>query len=88
MEELNFNEWFKVFLEEKGLSETVIEFDDSEDRTWVQMPIEVIQEYLSFCSEEVQEKFEFKVVELDFCNMNIATFLEFIAKGIEKVRGI
>jgi len=69
MEELEFNEWFKVFLEEKGLSETVIEFDDSEDRTWVYMPIEVIRHYLSFCSKEVQGRFKSKIVELHFYNL-------------------
>jgi len=86
MGDLEFNEWFSIFLDEKGLSDTMIEFDDTQNHTWVQMPIQVIQEYLSFCGEEVQQKFKSKVVELDFCNMNIATFLEFIAKGIEKMR--
>ena len=86
MGDLEFNEWFKVFLDEKGLSETVIEFDDHQQKTYVYMPIQVIQEYLAICSKELQQKFKSKIVELDFCNMNIATFLEFIARGIEKAR--
>jgi len=86
MGELALNEWFTVFLDEKGLSDTVIEFDDPENKTWVYMPIQIIQEHLAICSPEIQAKFKSKVVELDFCNMNIATFLEFIARGIEKAR--
>ena len=73
-------------MDEKGLSETVVEFDDPENKTWVYMPIQVIQEHLAICSKELQKKFKSKIVELDFCNMNIATFLEYIAKGIEKMR--
>lgn len=86
MEDLEFNEWFTVFLDEKGLSETVVEFDDPENKTWVYMPIQIIQEHLAICSPEIQMKFKSKIVELDFCNMNIAKFLEFIARGIEKMR--
>ena len=50
------------------------------------MPIQVIQKYLAICSPQMQAKFKSKIVELDFCNMNIATFLEYIARGIEKMR--
>ena len=87
MGDLEFNEWFKVFLDEKGLSDTTIEFDDTQNHTFVYMPIQIIQEYLSFCGKEIQQKFKSKIVELDFCNMNLATFFEYIARGIEKTRG-
>lgn len=86
MGDLGFNEWFTIFLDEKGLSDIVVEFDDPENKTWVYMPIRVIQEHLTICNPEIQAKFKSKVVELDFCNMNIANFLEFIARGIEKMR--
>jgi len=86
MGDLEFNEWFKVFLDEKGLSDSIIEFDDAQNRTWVYMPIQIIQQHLSICSPKTQAKFKSKIIELDFCNMNIATFLEFIARGIEKAR--
>ena len=86
MGDLEFNEWFTVFLEEKGLSEAVVEFDDPENKTWVYMSIQIIQEHLAICSPQMQAKFKSKIVELDFCNMNIVTFLEYIARGIEKMR--
>ena len=80
MEELSFSEWLKVFLEEKGLSETVIEFENK--HYWHFMPISVIQEFLASCSEQDQQKIKSKFVELDFCNMSIAHFLEYIARII------
>jgi hypothetical protein len=86
LQKLSFNEWFQVFLQEKGLSNTVIEFDDPKNRTWNYMPIRIIQEFLTYCSEEVQEKFKSKLIELEFCNMNIATFLEYTARSIAMVR--
>ncbi|KKL13024.1 hypothetical protein LCGC14_2529900 [marine sediment metagenome] len=82
MEELNFNEWFTLFLKEKGLSDIVIEFEDK--YAWHHMPIQVVREYLSFCNEEVQLKIKSKLVELDFCNISISNFLEYIARGIGK----
>jgi len=72
MGDLGFNEWFKVFLDEKGLSETVIEFDDPNKRAWVFMPIKIIQDFLAICSPQTQAKFKAKVIKLDFCNMELA----------------
>lgn len=42
---MNFNEWFSVFLEEKGLSDIVIEFEDKNGFNY--FPIGVIREYLA-----------------------------------------
>ncbi|MBA7515042.1 hypothetical protein ES705_07080 [subsurface metagenome] len=75
-----FNEWFQTFLEEKELSDVVFEFENNAG--WNYIPIEVIQEYLSFCNEEVQNKIKIDLVKTDFCNMNILKYLEYIAKGI------
>ena len=80
---MDFNDWFATFLEEKGLSDIVIEFET--DNTWNYFPIEVIQEYLSSCPQEIQEKVKTKLVQLDFCNMNVSHFLEHIAKGIAQI---
>ena len=77
-----FDEWFSIFIEEKGLSNLVIEFEDKNG--WNYFPIEVIQEYLSMCPADIQEKVKSKIVKLDFCNMNVSNFLEYIAKGIAK----
>lgn len=47
----NFNDWFNTFLEEKGLLSLVIEFENENGFNY--FPIEVIPEYLMFCSEEI-----------------------------------
>lgn len=80
MNGVGFDEWFATFLEEKELTNVVIEFENNSG--WNYTPIEVIQEYLSFCSEEVQNKIKTELVKADFCNMNILKCLEHIAKGI------
>lgn len=77
---MNFNEWFATFLEEKGLLNLVIEVEN--EHGWNYVPIEVLQEYLQFCNEEVQERVKTKLVQLDFCNMSVSHFLEYIAKGM------
>ena len=70
----------KFVLDEKGLSNLVTEFKNQFG--WNYIPVQVIQEYLSCCTTEVQEKVRNKLVHIDFCNMSVSHFLEYIAKGI------
>ena len=62
-QENNFNKWFTTFIEEKGLSNLVIEFENQFG--WNNFLIEEIQEYLMFCTEEVQEKVRKKLIQVD-----------------------
>ncbi len=81
-QENNFNSWLNTFISEKGISELVLEFED--DRQWNYFPIQVLQEYLNLCSEEIQNKVKTKLVKLDFYNQNVKDFFEYIAKWIAK----
>ena len=78
----DFDIWFSTFLEEKALSELVLEFEN--DRQWNYFPIQVLQEYLNSSSTEFQDKIKTKLVQLDFYNQDIRNFLEYIANFIAK----
>ena len=80
---MDFNDWFATFLEEKGLSDIVIEFEDKNGFNY--FPIGVIREYLASCPREIQQKVKTKLVQLDFCNLNVSHFLEHLAKGIAQI---
>lgn len=80
----DFDDWFHIFLEEKGIKDLVFEFEDN--KCWNYIPIDVIIQFLSMCDEQVQQQIKNKLVELDFCNMNIAHFLEYIAKGLVRIQ--
>jgi hypothetical protein len=45
-------------------------------------PIGIIQEYLSSCDRQIQNKVKNGLVNAEFCNMNILKYLEYIAKAI------
>jgi hypothetical protein len=78
MSELQFDEWLKVFLEEKGLSEKTIEFEDN--RYWHYMPVSVIFEWLLNTDNATKKAVKSKLVELDFHNRSIPNFLQYIAE--------
>jgi hypothetical protein len=78
-----FETWFTTFIEEKGLSDITLEFE--EKKSWNYLPISVLKEFLFSCNNEIQQKIKNKLVELDFCNMSIAHFLEHVAKGMVKI---
>ena len=80
MEELNFNNWFKGFLEEKRLSKKDIEFENK--HFFYSLPVNSIQQFLSSKSEKQQEKVKSKLLELSFCNMSTSHFLEHLGKWI------
>ena len=80
MEELNFNNWFKGFFEEKGLFKKDIEFEDN--HFFYSLPVNSIQQFLSSIRAKQQEKVKSKLLELNFCNMNISHFLEHLGKWI------
>ena len=76
----SFSNWFTVFLEEKGLSNLVIEFENKQG--WNYFPVQVIAEFLSSCPQEIQEQIRANLTVLDFCSVDITHFLEHVAKGI------
>jgi len=76
----SFSNWFAVFLEEKGLSNLVIEFEN--EQGWNYFPVQVIAEFLSSRPQEIQEEVRAKSTVLDFYNGEISHFLEHVAKGI------
>ena len=84
MNEYDFDEWFDTFLEEKGIKDLVFEFEDN--KCWNYIPIDVVIQFLSMCDEQTQQQIKTKLVELNFCNMNVAHFLEYIAKGIAGIQ--
>ncbi|GAJ19303.1 unnamed protein product, partial [marine sediment metagenome] len=47
--------------------------------------VEDIADFLSFCSEEIQQKAKCQLLMLDSRNGNIYQFLEYIAKGIANI---
>ena len=76
----SFSNWFTVFLEEKGLSNLVIEFEN--EQGWNYFPVQVIAEFLSSCPQDIQEQVRTNLAVLDFCSVDITHFLEHVAKGI------
>ena len=81
---ISFNNWFNTFIEEKGLSDLEIEFEN--ENGFNIMPIGVIQEFLAYSINEIQQEVKDKLVRMDFCNMNIIHFLEYIARGIGGIK--
>ena len=79
-----FDEWFDTFLEEKGIKDLVFEFEDN--KCWNYLPIGVVIQFLSMCDEQTQQQIQTKLVKMDFCNMNVAHFLKYIAKGITRIK--
>jgi hypothetical protein len=75
-----FETWFITFIEEKGLSDITIEIEVN--NYWNFIPLSVLQEFLFNCHEAIQQVIKNKLVQLDFCNMNISHYLEYIAKGV------
>ena len=74
----SFDLWLSTFLEEKGLDELVLEFED--DKQWNYFPINVLKEYLSMSGKNIQNKIKTKLVQLDFYNQNIKDFLEYTVR--------
>ena len=82
---ISFDEWFNLFLEEKGLSTLVLDF--KEKGNWNYMPINVIVEFLSKVPKKIQDQIKSKLVLIDFKNGDPVNFLEYIARGIIKQKG-
>jgi len=76
----SFSDWLTVFLEEKGLSNLAIEFEN--EQGWNYFPVQAIAEFLSSCPQEIQEQIRTKLTVLDFSSSDISHFLEHVAKGI------
>jgi len=79
----SFSGWFLEFLEGKGFSTLVVQLEDEKGRNYFH--VEDIADFLSFCSEEIQQKAKRQLLELDSRNGNVYQFLECIARGIANI---
>lgn len=82
-EEANDFLWQKSFQEGYYLKhDFVVEYEDGKKYYF---HVEDIAEFLSFCSEEIQQKVKRQLLTLDSQNGSIYQFLESIAKGIANI---
>jgi len=80
----NFNQWLKVFVEEKEINTgRVFEFV-SENGTWNYMPLEVVLEFIKGTSKQTKAQIKENLVKIDFYNGDVYHFFEFMAKGISQ----
>ena len=77
----SFNEWFKLFLEEKEI-DLDHDYDYEENGIWHYIPLSVIIEFIKNLPEQYQEVIKEELIILDFMNGNLYHFFEYIGKGM------
>jgi hypothetical protein len=75
---MTFNEWFQTFIKEKGLTDVVFEFETKSKHN--SFPIKSIQNYLSSCDKEIQDKVRTGFIAHIFQPFNLSSLYCFIIK--------
>lgn len=78
---MKFNEWFRRFLEEKGLANYTL-YEIEVEGTMHFMPNEIVYNVIENLSPQHQEEVKKKIVYIDFKNGDVTDFFKYLAKGI------